>query len=127
MDASELAAACRPAVPSDDLVRGVLARGGASEYADSGTLSDAGSARHICRIYRRRVRDLARKGLIRTDAEATVADLERLEQDGLPPRVVILIEPLADGRRVYTAVLTGDPPGVRASFVHDLPDHRPRA
>ena len=122
MDSEDLAAACRPGVPADELVLDVLRRATADEYCDTGLLTDADAPRHIAAIYRRRVRHLARKGYLVVAPQQTLDDLDALEASGQPPRVVILIEHVTGGRRVYTAVLAGDEPTARACFVHDLPE-----
>lgn len=124
MDDDTLAAACRPGVAADALLLAATARGASDEPADTGDLAAGDAAEHLARTYARRVRHLAAQGLLVVDAEPTLADLDRLVAAGTVPRVVVRTERVHDGRVVYTALLSGAPPQVQASFVHRLPYER---
>jgi hypothetical protein len=120
VDDATLVAACRPNVAADAGLLAAMGRGATAEYADTGPLD--GQADFLARTYARRAKHLSDKGLLRSDLAQTLSDLELLRSLETTARVVIRIESEGDGRTVYTALVVGQPPRVRACFVHHLPE-----
>jgi hypothetical protein len=118
----ELLRACRPGSPADGLLAAALGRGEATdEYADTGDLDHEGDAEHLARIYARRVRHLAVRGMLLVDEVSTLADLDAFRATSQAGGVVIRTERGNDGRTVYTALVAGRPPRIGACLVHQLP------
>lgn len=119
----ELLRACRPAVKADSLLAAALERGeAADEYADTGDLDHEGAAEHLARIYSRRVKHLAARGLLLVDEASTLADLDAFRETQHAGRVIIRTEHADGGRTVYTALVAGQPTSMGACLVHHLPD-----
>ena len=94
-------------------------RGAAVEdYADSGEIDGNQEAASLAYIYIRRVKHLAREGLLLIDEASTLADLDAFARQG-QARVVVLTEREGDDRLVYTAFLADQ--SIAACLVHRLP------